>query len=244
MRIVSEVVSFMKQDQTENLKLLEEEERPYEKCERHGAAYLTDIELLAVLLRTGTRGGNVLSLARQILYPIFTQKGILNIHYWTLERLMGIKGIGKVKAIQILCLSELAKRLAKATARESLCFSSPESIAKYYMEDMRHRQQEYMKLLLFNTRTKLIGETDISKGTVNAALVSPRELFIEALQKNAVSIILLHNHPSGDPTPSKEDILLTRKVRDAGNLIGIDLLDHIILGDNTYISLSEKGFLS
>ena len=92
-----------------------------------------------------------------------------------------------------------------------------------------------MKLLLFNTRTKLIGETDISKGTVNAALVSPRELFIEALQKNAVSIILLHNHPSGDPTPSKEDILLTRKVRDAGNLIGIDLLDHIILGDNTYI---------
>ena len=101
-----------------------------------------------------------------------------------------------------------------------------------------------MKLLLFNTRTKLIGETDISKGTVNAALVSPRELFIEALQKNAVSIILLHNHPSGDPTPSKEDILLTRKVRDAGNLIGIDLLDHIILGDNTYISLSEKGFLS
>mgnify|MGYP001782505187 FL=1 len=109
---------------------------------------------------------------------------------------------------------------------------------------MRHRQQEYMKLLLFNTRTKLIGETDISKGTVNAALVSPRELFIEALQKNAVSIILLHNHTSGDPTPSKEDILLTRKVRDAGNLIGIDLLDHIILGDNTYISLSEKGFLS
>ena len=239
MRIVSEVVSFMKQDQTENLKLLEEEERPYEKCERHGAAYLTDIELLAVLLRTGTRGGNVLSLARQILYPIFTQKGILNIHYWTLERLMGIKGIGKVKAIQILCLSELAKRLAKATAGESLCFSSPESIAKYYMEDMRHRQQEYMKLLLFNTRTKLIGETDISKGTVNAALVSPRELFIEALQKNAVSIILLHNHPSGDPTPSQADYLATQEAKMAGQYLEIALRDHIIIGDHQYYSFRQ-----
>ena len=100
-----------------------------------------------------------------------------------------------------------------------------------------------MKLLLFNTRTRLIGETDISKGTVNASLVSPRELFIEALQKNAVSIILLHNHPSGDPTPSREDILVTRKIRDAGDLIGIELLDHIIIGDNKYISLCEKGFL-
>ena len=157
---------------------------------------------------------------------------------------MDIKGIGKVKAIQILCLSELAKRLAKATAGEGLNFSSPESVARYYMEDMRHKKQEYMKLLLFNTRTKLIGETDISKGTVNASLVSPRELFIEALQKNAVSIILLHNHPSGDPTPSREDVLITRKIRDAGELIGIELLDHIILGDNKYISLSEKGFLS
>ncbi|MCI8293258.1 MAG: DNA repair protein RadC [Hespellia sp.] len=229
---------------TGNLKQLKEEERPYEKCEQYGPEHLTDIELLAILLRSGTRGENVLSLAKKILYPIFSQEGILNIHHWTLEQLMQIKGIGKVKAYQILCLSELAKRLAKATAGKGLCFSSPDSIAKYYMEDMRHKKQEYMKLLLFNTRTRLIGETDISKGTVNASLVSPRELFIEALQKNAVSIILLHNHPSGDPSPSREDILITRKVRDAGDLIGIELLDHIIIGDNKYISLGEKGLLS
>lgn len=100
-----------------------------------------------------------------------------------------------------------------------------------------------MKLLLFNTRTRLIGETDISKGTVNASLVSPRELFIEALQKNAVSIILLHNHPSGDPTPSQPDLVITKRVMDAGALIGIQLLDHIIIGDNKYISLREKGFI-
>ena len=245
MRIVSRVVYIMKQTQTEKLKeMLTEEERPYEKCEKFGADHLTDLELLAVLFRSGTRGGNALSLARQILYPIDAHQGLLNIHHWTLERLISIKGIGKVKAIQILCLSELARRLAKATAGEGLNFSSPESVARYYMEDMRHLQQEHMKLLLFNTKTRLIGEKDFSKGTVNTALVSPRELFIEALQNNAVSMILLHNHPSGDPTPSREDILITKKILDAGRLIGIDLLDHIILGDNTYISLSEKGFLS
>ena len=147
-----------------------------------------------------------------------------------------------MKAIQIRCLAELARRMAKAEALEGLDFSSPNTIARYYMEDMRHRQKEVMKLLLLNTKARLIGASDISVGTVNATLVSPRELFLEALKKNAVSIILLHNHPSGDPTPSQEDILLTQRVRKAGNLIGIELLDHIIIGDNRYISLREKGF--
>lgn len=100
-----------------------------------------------------------------------------------------------------------------------------------------------MKLLMLNSKSRLIGETDISKGTVNAALITPRELFIEALQKNAVSIILLHNHPSGDPTPSREDILLTERIRQAGELIGIELLDHIVMGDNCYISFSEQELL-
>ena len=100
-----------------------------------------------------------------------------------------------------------------------------------------------MKLLMLNTKARLIGETDISKGTVNASLVSPRELFIEALQKNAVSIILLHNHPSGDPTPSKEDILITKRIKEAGNLIGIELLDHIIIGNNCYTSLAEQNLV-
>ncbi len=225
------------------IKELLEEERPYEKCERFGASNLTNIELLAVLLRTGTRGESSLKLAEKILYPIFSQEGILNIHHWTMEQLLQVKGIGKVKAVQILCLSELSKRLSKATAQAGLSFSTPASIARYYMEDMRHQRQEALKLLLLNTKTRLIGETNISKGTVNAAVISPRELFVEALQKNAVSIILLHNHPSGDPTPSKEDVLITKRIRDAGDLIGIELLDHIIIGNNCYISLREKGFI-
>ena len=228
---------------TNTIKQMYSEERPYEKCEQFGAGNLTNVELLAVLLRTGTRGENSIQLAEKLLHPVFAQEGILNIHQWSMEQLMQVKGIGKVKAIQILCLSELAKRLSKASAHTGLNFSTPSSIAQYYMEDMRHLKQESMKLLLLNTKVKLIGETNISKGTVNASLISPRELFVEALQKNAVSIILLHNHPSGDPTPSKEDILVTRRIRDAGELIGIELLDHIIIGNNCCASLKEKGFI-
>ena len=218
------------------------EERPYEKCEQYGAENLTDAELLAVLLRTGTKGENSLQLAQKILHPDFIQDGILSIHQWSLEQLIGLKGIGKVKAVQILCLSELAKRLSKAEARKRLDFSAPETIARYYMEDMRHRNREIMKLLFLNTKSRFLGENDISVGTVNSTLVSPREIFMEALRKNAVSVILLHNHPSGDPTPSKDDVLVTKRVHEAGEIIGIDLLDHIIIGDNCFISLREKGF--
>ena len=107
------------------------------------------------------------------------------------------------------------------------------------MEEMRHQKQESMKLLMLDTKSRLIGEKDISKGTVNAALITPRELFIEALERGAVYIILLHNHPSGDPTPSKNDLLLTQRVNEAGELIGIHLLDHIIIGNNCYYSLAE-----
>ncbi len=228
---------------TNTMKTLSESERPYEKCERLGVGSLADAELLAVLLRTGSHGENVLDLARRILYYA-GEDGILGLHHFTIERLKRIKGIGRVKAVQIVCISELAKRLAKAKACEMLQFTCPSSIAKYYMEDMRHERQEVMKLLMLNSKSRLIGESDISKGTVNASLITPRELFIEALQKNAVSIIVLHNHPSGDPTPSREDMLITERIRQAGGLIGIELLDHIVIGNNCYISFSEQGLLA
>ncbi|MCI9380702.1 MAG: DNA repair protein RadC [Dorea sp.] len=229
-------------NQSNTIKGIPEKERPYEKCEQKGSASLSDEELLAVLLRTGTRGENALALARRILYHA-GETGILGIHQFSMERLTAIKGIGKVKAIQISCISELAKRLSKASYQEALCFSEPGSIARYYMEDMRHEKQEVMKLLMLNTKARLIGETNISKGTVNASLITPRELFIEALQKNAVSIVLMHNHPSGDPTPSREDMLITKRILDAGALIGIELLDHIIIGNNQYMSFREEALL-
>ena len=229
--------------QTYTIKELAKEERPYEKCEAYGASSLSNIELLAVLLRNGTKGGSSLDLAKQLLYSADSEGELLSIRQWTYQQLIKIKGIGKVKAIQILCLSELTRRLAKAEALKGLNFSRPSTIADYYMEDMRHKRQEHLKLLMLNTRSRLIGEANISVGTVNSALISPRELFIEALQKNAVYIILLHNHPSGDPIPSKEDIQVTKMVQESGRLIGIELLDHIIIGNNCYISLIEKGFL-
>ncbi len=219
------------------------ENLPYEKCLEQGVDTLSNTELLAVLLRTGTKGRNVLELAAYILSDKCGDEGILNIHHCTLEKLKSIRGIGTVKAVQILCISELAKRLAKTTAKKGLIFSLPSTVADYYMEEMRHQKQEQMKLLMLNTKSKLLGEKNISKGTVNASLVSPRELFIEALEKQAVSIILLHNHPSGDPHPSSNDILLTKRIKEAGKLIGIELLDHIIIGNNCYISFAEEGLL-
>lgn len=221
------------------------QERPYEKCERFGPESLTDIELLAVLLRTGTKGESSLELAKKLLYPEggIQKKGETHLQSWTKEGLLRIHGIGRVKALQILCLCELSKRLSQLSVREELDFSKPKTIAEYYMEDMRHRRQEHMKLLMLNTRSRLVGECELSKGTVNMSVLSPRELFVEALQKNAVYIILLHNHPSGDPTPSKEDVLVTRRIKEAGMLIGIELLDHIIIGDNCYVSMTEEHLL-
>ncbi|HJD02526.1 MAG TPA: DNA repair protein RadC [Candidatus Mediterraneibacter excrementavium] len=229
---------------TYTIKEMYRDERPYEKCQRFGAASLTDAELLAVILRTGTQGENSLELARRILHPDFGSEGLLSLYRWTGEQLMRIRGIGRVKAVQILCLAELAKRMSQETAAEGLDFSSPEKIARYYMEDMRHRNREVLKLLLLNTRSRLIAENDISEGTVDMALVSPRELFIEAFQKGASSMILLHNHPSGDPEPSREDIRITRRIYEAGMLIGIELLDHIIIGDHCFVSLKDRGDFS
>ena len=222
---------------------LQLEERPYEKCERFGPANLTDVELMAIMLRSGSKGESSLGLAKRILYPVSTEDGVLNLHKWSMEQLMELRGIGRVKAIQIMCLLEFAKRLSKATATQGLSFSNPATIASYYMEEMRHHKQEIMKLIMLNTKNKLISENDISKGTINTAIISPRELFVEALRKNAVSIVLIHNHPSGDVQPSKEDVLVTKRIYEAGQMIGIELLDHIIIGNNCYSSFREKGIL-
>ncbi len=231
----------MKESNT--IKEMYHDERPYEKCERFGAENLTDAELLAVILRTGTRGENSLELARRLIHSGQGKTGLTDIHQWSLERLMKVRGIGRVKAIQIRCLCELSKRMAREAASSGLDFSSPQTIARYYMEDMRHRKREVLKLILLDSRSRFISESDISTGTVDMALISPRELFIEAFQRGASYIILMHNHPSGDPAPSREDIRITRRVYEAGMLIGIGLLDHIIIGDNCFFSMKEKGLI-
>lgn len=224
------------------------EEKPYEKCLALGAKALTDAQLLAVILRTGTNGLNATSLA----YNVFAASGnfnekdgnqLLNLVNLSIPELMKIKGIGKVKAIQIQCICELSRRIAKQTAGKKLDFGSPRTIAEYYMEDMRHLEKEHLVLALLDGKCCLIKDLVVTIGTVNASLVNTREIFAEALRYNAVSIVLLHNHPSGDSTPSRNDLAVTERIARAGEIMGINLIDHIIIGDNNYTSLKEKEFI-
>ena len=225
------------------MKELRKEEQPYEKCLSRGAEHLTDTELLAVILRTGTPGQSAYELAGKLLQKCSDYQGILGICHLTLDELQSIKGVGKVKAIQIKCIAELSRRIAKATASCQISLSDPASVADYFMEDMRHEEQEQLVVLMLNTKNRIIKEKMLFKGTVNYSCISPREIFIEAVKAKAVHILLVHNHPSGDPTPSREDILMTRQVQEAGELLGITLLDHIIIGDNSFVSLREAQLL-
>ncbi len=226
-----------------NMKELPKEEQPYERCLKEGPESLTDAQLLSVIIRAGTNKANSLELARQILTLHDPQGGILGLLHLTLPQLTAIHGIGEVKAIQLLCIGELSRRIWKARAiGNHPRFIEPREVADFYREDMRHMEQEQFRVMLFNTRQILIRDILLSKGTVNATLTSPREIFIEALRYQAVSLILVHNHPSGDPEPSREDIALTKRVREVGELIGIRLLDHIVIGDVSYVSMKERGF--
>jgi len=168
--------------------------------------------------------------------------GLKGLNYLTLKELTRIKGIGRVKAIELLCLTELTKRMAKEIHKDSLKLVTPQSVANYYMQDMRHLTREQVKLLMMDSKNKIIKDITISAGTVNTSLMPIREIFVQAFKYEAVNIIVLHNHPSGDPAPSSEDIRVTKRLADAGKLIGITLMDHIIIGDNRYISLKEHGY--
>ncbi len=224
------------------MKQLPNDERPYEKCLSMGPGNLTDKELLAVIIRCGVAGENSLDVAGRILNLSSNVQGILGLAKLTIPELMTIKGIGKVKAIQIVCISELARRMAKADLKPRVRWNNPDDIAAYHMEELRHLEQEELRVLLLDTKNHLIQSLVLTKGTVNASLVSPREIFLEALRYHAVYIILIHNHPSGDPTPSREDIKVTKQVQEAGKLIGIQLLDHIIIGNHIYVSMRNAGY--
>ena len=225
------------------MKQLPEEQRPYEKCFTQGESALSDSELLAVILRSGTQGKNSLTLAQEILkvmekssYPGLT--GLLHI---SVQDLMKINGIGRVKAVQLKCIGELSKRIARNAARPQLVMNSPASIAAYYMEELRHEEQEVVICMMSDVKGHFLGDKILTRGTVTGSMVTPREIYMEALRRHAVSLILIHNHPSGDPTPSPDDVQITTRIYQAGELIGIHLLDHIVIGDQKYCSFREEG---
>ena len=227
----------------ENFSSLPQEDRPYERCIRHGVQSLSNRDLLAVILRTGAKGRNVLELAGDLLKLVPEREGFTGIRRLSLDELSKVKGIGKVKAVQLKCLLEIARRMAREEAGEGTYFTSPSAVANYYMEDLRHEEQEVLLLLMLNQRGRLLKERYMFKGTVNASVISPREIFVEALASRAVQIILLHNHPSGDAAPSHNDIAVTDRIVQAGKILGVQVIDHIIIGDNTYTSLKEKEYM-
>ena len=223
------------------IKELPDYERPYEKCVAKGASSLSDAELISVIIRTGSVGEKSIDLADRILNA--GPDGLLNLIYLDIDHLKQIRGIGTVKAVQLKCVAELAKRLAMASRHEEILLDEPASIASYYMERLRHEPKEHLLLAMFNTRNMLLGDELLSVGTSNAALISPGEVYKTALRYHAEYIILLHNHPSGNPDPSTEDINVTMRIKECGKILGGALMDHIIIGDNRYFSFREHNIL-
>lgn len=222
-----------------NSELIPEGELPYEKCEHHGAGALSDAELLAVIIKTGTSGMTVVELAQQLLAR--SPGGLLNLYRMSLADLQKIPGIGRVKAIQLKCIGEISKRISMAQHLQGVHLDSARAVADYYMEQLRYEEREILLVSMYDAKCRLIGDEIISVGTVSASLVSPREIFIKAVAHHAVHIILLHNHPSGVPEPSIADKRVTEQVKLCGEMLGIHLSDHIIIGDNRYYSFKEQG---
>ncbi|MCL6610616.1 MAG: DNA repair protein RadC [Peptococcaceae bacterium] len=222
------------------MKELPEDIRPRERLLKEGAEALSEIELLAILLGTGSREATALELASLVMARFKSLRLLLDA---TVEELSEVKGVGPAKACQVKAALELARRLAQFSGPPRPVIKSPDDAAGLVMEEMRHLDREHFRALLLNIRNQVIGVDKVSVGTLNSSAVHPRELFRNAIKRSAASVILVHNHPSGDPTPSREDLDITLRLSEAGKIIGIEVLDHIIIGDNRFTSFKAKGLI-
>ena len=212
------------------------EERPREKMILNGVGCLSDAELLAILIRTGTKELNAVQLGQAI---IDKADNIRYLQDLTFEELKSINGIGQTKALQIKAALELANRIASYKPLKYK-IKNPWDIYKYYMDSLRNLKKEVFKVVLLNTKNEIITDVDVSVGTLNSSLVHPREVFIEAIKRSSNKIILIHNHPSGSIEPSLEDKNITKRLIRCGEIIGIEVIDHIIIGDGMYFSFKEN----
>ena len=221
------------------------EERPAEKARRLGIASLSDRELLSLLLRSGCRGQDVTALSTMVLEMEPRREGLLGLLHNSMQDYMLLRGVVEAKALQLVAIGELSKRIWRREAAKNLttAFSDPGLCARYYMEALRHLEQEELHAAFLDTKLRFISDQLLSRGSVDASVVSVRELMIAALRARAVRMILVHNHPSGDPRPSADDQRVTAEVQAAAKLIGIPLEDHIVIGDNAYYSFKEWGLL-
>ncbi len=215
------------------------EERPRERLIARGARSLSTAELLAVLLGTGRRGESALDVAGRLLGQIGEIRDFVDAE---VQELKQVPGVGLAKAVTILAALELGRRLQDSRA-DLHKITSPKDAADYFMDKLRFLRKEHLMTLHLDTKHQVLGEEIVSIGSLNSSIVHPREIFKTALKRSAAAIICAHNHPSGDPTPSTEDLEVTKRLVAAGQLLGIELLDHLIIGDNHYISLREEGMI-
>lgn len=220
------------------IKELPLEVRPRERLSHYGAANLSDPELLAIVIGTGTKNESALHLSERILSQ-FETLGALS--QASLEELSNVNGIGAAKSAKVLASIELGRRLILAPPTQRITISSPPDIVKLLMSEMRYFDRECFKAVILNTKNEIIKILDVSIGSLNSSVVHPRELYKFVIKHNGAALIVAHNHPSGNPAPSSEDIKLTKRLNEAGEILGIELLDHIILGDGNFVSLKEEG---
>lgn len=236
------------------MKDLAEEDRPRERMRRLGPEALSNAELVAILLRTGAGGLSALDVARRLL-----SRGCEECHAGaggegarhrdlrylataSLEELIQVPGVGPAKAVQLKAAVELGRRISASNAARPLV-RSPRDVSALVMEEMRFLDREQFRTVLLDAKNHVLGIRTVSVGSLSSSIVHPREIFKEAIARSSAAIVLVHNHPSGDPTPSREDVEVTRRLVEAGRLLGIEVLDHVVVGDNRYVSFKEKGIL-
>jgi DNA repair protein RadC len=222
------------------IKQLPAELRPRERLIRCGAGSLSNAELLAIVLGTGTKNRTTLQLSERLLVD-FKTLGIIGSS--TVEELCDVDGIGEAKAAKLLAAFELGRRLCLASPMDKVTINGPEDVVSLLMGEMRHLDREHFKALVLDTKHRVLRVVDISIGSLNSSIVHPRELYKMVIRHNGAAVIVAHNHPSGDPTPSPEDITVTKRLLDAGVVLGVELLDHIVLGDGRYVSLKEYDLM-
>ena len=223
------------------IKELPASERPYEKFLSLGASGLSDADLLAIIIKTGTKDKSAVDIAQEILSG--RHGNLLNLYEMSYDELIQVSGIGQIKAIQLKAVAELSMRISKAKRARSIRMNTPVTIADYYMEQMRHLQQEVVICAYFDIKSRFLGDKFISKGSLSSSVVDISSVMRTALEKNASKIVLLHNHPSGDCTPSKDDIAVTDRLAEGSRIFSIELCDHIIIGDNEYYSFYENKII-
>lgn len=225
----------------EAIKQWPEGDRPREKLVSRGASYLSDSELLAIIIGSGSGSKNALDLARELI-KVFD--GLEGIEAASIDELCRVRGVGEAKAIGIKAGLELGRRFSISSRQtKSTPFRTSDDVARYYLVEMKNLRKEIFKVALLNSRNRLIKTVTVSEGGLNGAVVHPREVFNPAIRESASRVILIHNHPSGDPEPSDDDINYTRRIVDAGRLMDIKVIDHLIIGDNRHYSFADEGML-